>query len=292
MNKKVFNSLLVILLIIFSFILFGCKKDENDINKDEEAILKVIDECKIVYSSEDSSNSIKENITFIDASDTDVTFTWSSSNEDVITKEGIVTRQDKDTDVVITVTALLNDASFSKSFNLKVIAKEKENNTSGGDNNQNSNPDNNENENVIVSAKFDEQIKGNTPIIEGWDLHVAKKGAYDTGWTSFRDNGEYVISAKFEEINSVEVKFVYYLNNVSTNGNKSSKIEFQALDKDGNVLTTYLSNELNDEQTRSSSKSPKVIKARLDAENIVSIKVLFKKDGGGNIGFSLIEISK
>ena len=118
----------------------------------------------------------------------------------------------------MTIIVSLNDKSFQKSFNLKVKALEKEEDHNPKDDESGENQDV---DSLIVSAKFDGQVKGNTPIIDGWDLHAAKKGAYDTGWTSFRDNGEYVISAKFDEIDSVNVRFVYYLNNVSTSGNKS-----------------------------------------------------------------------
>ena len=296
MNQKLIKIFSIVLLLVAAFFFFGCKKDENDLSKDEEALLKAIDEFTIVYQEGDSSDSVTKNITFTGSSNLDIAYSWFSSNQGIIAKDGYVIRPDKDTDVIMTVIVSLNDKSFQKSFNLKVIAKEKVDDgggNSGSGNGQSGEGGGGESEeNIIVSASFDGQVRGNTPIIEGWDLHVAKKGAYDTGWTSFRDNGEYVVTATFDEMESVQVKFVYYLNNVSTNGNKSSKIEFQALDKDGNVLTTFLSGELNDEVTRSSTSNPKEIVARLDASGISAVKVIFRKDGGGNIGFSLIEVSK
>lgn len=289
MNQKLIKILSIVLLLFATCFIFGCKKDENDLSKDEEALLKAINDCEIVYQEGDTSTSVTKHITFTTSNNLDIAYFWISSNTDVIARDGYVTRQDKDTDVTMTIIVSLNDKSFQKSFNLKVKALEKEEDHNPKDDESGENQDV---DSLIVSAKFDGQVKGNTPIIDGWDLHAAKKGAYDTGWTSFRDNGEYVISAKFDEIDSVNVRFVYYLNNVSTSGNKSSKIEFQALDKNGNVLTSFLSNELNDEVTRSSASNPKEISARLDAAGITSVKVLFKKDGGGNIGFALIEISK
>ena len=261
----------ILIIIIFSRFLISCK---NKISKDEEEVLKLLDECKVITEDKDS---VTCDVLFYSPESDKVTFVWKVDKENVVTKEGAVTRQENDEDVKVTVTASYKDISFSKTFTLKVLKKEKMVNTG---------------EDVMISGKFDNVQTGDKPIIEGWDVSSAKKGAYDTGWTSFRTDGEYVTTALFSSIDKIDVKFIYYLNNVSTNGNKSSKIKIMALDERDNVVDFFLSSELNDEMIRSSSTNPKEIMCTLEGNGIVKVKVLFVKDGGGNIGFSLIEVRK
>ena len=53
-----------------------------------------------------------------------VTISWSSSNEDVISSAGVVTRQLHDTDVTLTATLSFGDAVDTKEFTVRVLAAE------------------------------------------------------------------------------------------------------------------------------------------------------------------------
>ena len=279
--KRLFKLLLVVLFVTFAF---GCKNNNvEDVSEDEKKVLEVIDKCKIIYGSGDSENSVTQNIGFNVPSSTGVNFKWQSSNLDVIKNNGEVTRQDEDVNVIITVTGTLNIASYNKSFNITVKAKIEE---------EIDKPQPLEGD-CLANADFTGLEKGATPIIDGWTLSVTTKGAYDTGWLSMRNTDEYVITSAFDPQTSVIVSFTYYLQNYGTTKGTSSKIKFIGLNASGSEVSSVLSDELNvKDGVLGSIDGAKTITATITGENIVKVKVQFVKDGGGNIGFSNIKISK
>ena len=123
-------------------------------------------------------------------------------------------------------------------------------------------------------------------VPQGWKISVSK-GSYATKWQSFRNNGEYVQTVNFEAQNKVNVDFIWYLNNLADG---SSKIKFEALDKDGNVVATVLSDELSLDSSGLGAENSHTLSVSLEGEGIVSIKISFEKSKGGNIAFSTVKL--
>ena len=131
--------------------------------------------------------------------------------------------------------------------------------------------------------------------MEGWTLNVSTKGAYSTGWLSFRNNEEYIISDVLEsKTGNIMVDFTYYMNNIGKTGNSSSKIRFSLLDKDNNIIDEYLSNELNqlgEGEVSGNINYAKTLKVMLSGtKSEFKVKIEFVKDGGGNIGFGSVAV--
>ena len=289
------KKLVLALCLLFAFFMFGCKK--SDLNNDEIDALNALNECCIVYQEGDNENSVTKNITFALPSNLKVKCDIKISDENLISKEGFVVRGEEDKAVSVTFVVSLNDAKYEKTFNLTIIKLENSGDNGGsgnGDDGGNGSGGQETENGQLASADFTGLEKGATPIIDGWTLDVSNKGAYDTGWLSFRNNKESVETSIFSKQTSVSVNFIYYMNNIGTSGNKSSKIKFSALNENGDVVDEWLSDELNflNEGEKSANTSyAKTLSANLIGEDIVKVKVEFVKDGGGNIGFSTITVS-
>ena len=139
------------------------------------------------------------------------------------------------------------------------------------------------------STSFIGTAKGVTALPEGWTGAPASKGTYDSPfWQSFRSDGDHIISPLFKDQTSVDVKMTIYLNNKGTSAGMSSKLQFDALDKDGVVLGSWTTDELNNNTTGYSN--PFDIEHTFAFDGIAQIKITFVKDGGGNVGFSTVII--
>ena len=286
------RKLIIFGLFFLSLFLFGCKK--NDLNKDEVDALNALDKCKILFQDGDSEANVTKNVVFAKPNNDDCVI--EISDENVISKQGIVKRQSEDKIVDVKFTVSLNGQTFEKTFKLTV--KKIENDNSGiGDNNPegNSGGEKTGSQDTLSEATFTGLEAGATPIVEGWTLNVSTKGAYSTGWLSFRNNEEYIISDVLEsKTGNIMVDFTYYMNNIGKTGNSSSKIRFILLDKDNNIIDEYLSNELNqlgEGEVSGNINYAKTLKVMLSGtKSEFKVKIEFVKDGGGNIGFGSVAV--
>ncbi|WP_341479265.1 immunoglobulin-like domain-containing protein [Clostridium cochlearium] len=90
---------------------------------DEELVDKVLSNLKI----EGKLDSVVDNLKLITKDDqTDVNIIWASSSEAVVSNAGVVTRTDKDEDIILTATLKKGSVTKTKKFNIKVKAKEKD----------------------------------------------------------------------------------------------------------------------------------------------------------------------
>ncbi|MFI3328974.1 MAG: immunoglobulin-like domain-containing protein [bacterium] len=92
---------------------------------EEDITIKVLtDQEKVdrVLSELTLDEKVSADMTLITTSH-DATITWSSNNEEVISNNGVVVRQDTETEVVLTATITLNDVTTTKDFTVTVLAK-------------------------------------------------------------------------------------------------------------------------------------------------------------------------
>lgn len=284
------KKLTIFILFVLSLFLFACKK--SDLNDDEVKALNALDKCSIMYQGDDNELSVTKNIIFSKPSDIDCEI--EISNETVIAKNGIVTRQLEDVNVDIKFIVSVNDQKFEKTF--KVTVKKLENSQGGGGNSGGGDdPSGGQSENGVLSqADFTGLEQGATPIIKGWTLNVSNKGAYNTGWLSFRNDGEYIVSDVLNcNTGNIKVDFTYYMNNIGKTGNSSSKIKISVLNKDDQEIDFYLSDELNqlgEGEVSGNINYAKTLSTMLSGKGEIKIKVEFVKDGGGNIGFGSVVV--
>ena len=110
-------SLLVILLTVFT--LFGCEPEVE--NTDQATVDAALANVALTYGVGDTALTVTKNLTLPTTVGT-VTITWASGNTAVITNAGVVTRQAADTNVTLTATLTLGEATATKQFTLKVLA--------------------------------------------------------------------------------------------------------------------------------------------------------------------------
>ncbi|KXX70560.1 hypothetical protein AVL50_08115 [Flammeovirga sp. SJP92] len=91
---------------------------------DEELVASAKENLAITYASGEDATTVTQDITLPTVGENEVAVSWTSSNSDVISNAGVVTQQEADTDVVLTATLTKNDASDTKEFTVKVLAKE------------------------------------------------------------------------------------------------------------------------------------------------------------------------
>jgi len=109
------SALLFIAVLMTAFTLVACGEDQQAIV--DEALTSV----DLVFASGDSATSVTQNLT-LPTTVGDVEITWASGNTGVISNAGVVTRQTADTNVTLTATLTLGDATATKAFTLKVLA--------------------------------------------------------------------------------------------------------------------------------------------------------------------------
>jgi len=103
----------VVLLTAFTLVACG---DNNQTLVDD-----ALDAVSLVYASGDSATSVTQNLT-LPTTVGDVQISWASNNTTVVSNTGVVTRQTADTNVILTATLTLGDASGTKDFTVKVLA--------------------------------------------------------------------------------------------------------------------------------------------------------------------------
>lgn len=114
-----------LLLLIFTalsiFTLFSCQEAEEPIDLFSETLIQ--------FSGEDTMSHVTDDFTVILESSIllDTEILWSSNLHSVIIfdgNQGLVTRPDEDTEVVITASAIVDYKQYTTSFTLTVIAEE------------------------------------------------------------------------------------------------------------------------------------------------------------------------
>ncbi|MBU1092857.1 MAG: lamin tail domain-containing protein, partial [Firmicutes bacterium] len=109
------SILMFAVIFLTAFTLVACG-DDNQALVDE-----ALDAVSLVYASGDSATSVTQNLT-LPTTVGDVQIAWASDQPTVITTAGVVTRQTADTNVVLTATLTLGDATAEKDFTVKVLA--------------------------------------------------------------------------------------------------------------------------------------------------------------------------
>ena len=119
MNKRFsFSKVLSLLVILLTaFVLIGCKPS----NVDQETVDAALANVGVTYGTGDTALTVTKNLT-LPAAVGEVTITWASGNTAVISNTGVVTRQTADTNVTLTATLTLGEATATKDFVLKVLA--------------------------------------------------------------------------------------------------------------------------------------------------------------------------
>ena len=94
-----------------------------DLNFDEDYLIvqSAISELDVEYKNNDSKYSVTDNLSLVTELN-GATIEWSSSNEDVITDEGVVNRPcNESTNVILTANAKSNSYFETKQFEVYVI---------------------------------------------------------------------------------------------------------------------------------------------------------------------------
>ena len=111
-SLKLKNLFSLVLVFILSFFLFACNKDEANKEVIEEAYASVLGGVDLTKVEEDLILPMKVG---------EVLITWESSNEDVLTNSGIVTRQNGDSIVILTATLKYNGTEVTKTETVIIL---------------------------------------------------------------------------------------------------------------------------------------------------------------------------
>lgn len=125
-TKTWIKSIITVFLMVLSAVILIACDTTPDGKTDAEILAEAKESLAITYTvSGDSANKVTGNIA-LPSKVGDVTVTWSSNNTSVISNAGIVVRPASDTNVELTATLTLNEATDNKKFNLKVVAVDAE----------------------------------------------------------------------------------------------------------------------------------------------------------------------
>ena len=140
----------------------------------------------------------------------------------------------------------------------------------------------------LFSSNFIRTAKNDNTLPAEWEGTVG--GSYDNPYyQSFKTNNDYIVlKDAYNFPYSFSVTFTYYLNNYNS-GNNSSKIKFVGLDENGDEVCSVLSDEMNFSPTGSSNV--RTVSVKINGEDIKKIKIVFVKNGGGNIAFSTVTVN-
>lgn len=116
---KKFNRLIILIVFIFSLLLFGCNTPDT-YTLLQASLNNTINEIKEQYDLD----NITEDINFKYEDENGFSYLWNSSEPEVITNNGFVTRQLKDVEVIITVRVYSEDVFCQGSFTCVVVKLE------------------------------------------------------------------------------------------------------------------------------------------------------------------------
>ena len=111
MKKFLFIFIAVLLLV-------GCTKKPSDI----ELLTEVMNSIDIPIETKENIELPK---TYI-INETEITATWSSSDESIISSEGVIYRSDEDLNVTLSLVLKLNEETLNNTFDVIVLAYEEE----------------------------------------------------------------------------------------------------------------------------------------------------------------------
>lgn len=108
-----------VIMLIFSVGFFSCLETTPT----EKHLNELLKNIEFIFEEGDSFDSVTRNVTFDKRmEDNEYIYTYSSSNEDVLSSDGVVNRVSLDTFVKITVSVSFNGRHKEKIFNFKVLA--------------------------------------------------------------------------------------------------------------------------------------------------------------------------
>lgn len=145
------KKLFLVIVLIFTFVLFGC---EEKVDKDS-IVEEALNSITILNEYDSDLNLLKE----LDIKGYKVTFEWNSNNS-AISSDGKVTRSSNDTECILTVKGSLDEISKEKTFNVVIKAKEIDIDKALDD--------------LIIPEKIDKDINLNTKInYEGLEINLS-----------------------------------------------------------------------------------------------------------------------
>ena len=109
---KNLKKIIFVIMFLLAVLTIGCTPKPQSIGEISDSLLEEVDKL-----------NVKENLnlpTQIDG----VTIEWQSSNEEVISNTGVVTRPDKDTYVTLTAVLKNEEKTIETTIRVKVLAKE------------------------------------------------------------------------------------------------------------------------------------------------------------------------
>ena len=105
-------------IIIAALLLIGCTKKPTDI----ELLTEVMNSIDIPIETKENIELPK---TYI-INETEITATWSSSDESIISSEGVIYRSDEDLNATLSLVLKLNEETLTNTFDVFVLAYEEE----------------------------------------------------------------------------------------------------------------------------------------------------------------------
>jgi hypothetical protein len=98
------------------------KAEIDMIKADADIVNSAKDGLNLIYVSGDSSSSVTSNLTLPLSAGNETEVTWSSSQPNIISSNGVVSRPSSDTTIILTATIKLGKAYVTKDFNVVVKA--------------------------------------------------------------------------------------------------------------------------------------------------------------------------
>lgn len=116
--KHKIKVLIAAFIMLFVFAMVACTRT----NGSKEKVQAAKDALSIEFAEGDTATSVTKDIDLPNSWE-EVNISWVSSNTDVITEQGLVTRQAIDTEVLLTATLSYDGESDTKDFELLVLAE-------------------------------------------------------------------------------------------------------------------------------------------------------------------------
>lgn len=116
MNKKMFLALVI---TMFTILLVSC-----DLFETSDPFKAIFEEVTIIYQENDNEGAIRYDLVLPDYSDleADAVFVWSSSHPNVISNAGLVTRPERSTWVVLTLSVRFDGQLKTKQYPVYVLS--------------------------------------------------------------------------------------------------------------------------------------------------------------------------
>src|SRR5690554_671239 len=110
-----------IIMLVLSLVLIACGGGTQNNEADVQSVLQAKEALSIGFIGNDNEDHVIYDVSLIESGIMGVSITWESSDTDVISVAGVVTRPSVDTTVTLTATLTKGDAFDTKEFDLVVI---------------------------------------------------------------------------------------------------------------------------------------------------------------------------